>query len=344
MRGSKIAFIENKMPDLERVRQMLELCSKVNQWANEGPLFRQLQSQYEIHLGLVNDRTIFPCSNGGVALEAMARLHSQMVGRKLRWVASAFSFSNLGRGYFADVGFLDCDEKGGLDISELNELSEDTFDGFIVTNTHGLLQDFSQYIAFAQRTNKALLIDNAAGLNPEIPDWPWQAFSLHQTKPYGVGEGGLALIPTTAVEDFRRLLSYGSTPPDNALWLNNGKISDIACAFHLDRLAAFSTWSPAYQDQAQRVLEVAKGLGYRPLIACNGTDIATSWPLIAPATVSVEKTLNSRRVSLGKFYKPLAERPRASAIFDKLVNVPTHPDMSQLTSLDIQNELERLID
>lgn len=344
MERRKIAFIENKYPDFDVVRDLLDLCWSENHWANEGPLFRRLQDEYHRHLGLNEDHAVLPCSSGGVALEALARVQDHLAGRKLRWVASAFSFQNLGRGYFADVTFLDCDDQGCLDLQDLSALDPATFDGIVLTNPHGLVRDFSAHISFAQREQKALLIDNAAGLGPIIPEWPWQSFSLHQTKPYGVGEGGLAVVPGEALEDLRQLLTYGPAPLDAAAWLNNGKLSDISAAFHLDRLSRYSAWSQSYREQATRIVGIASRSGYRPLVPCDGNrSIAMSWPLIAPTPISPEKVRSSQAVTLGKFYKPLAERGTATALYERLVNMPTHPDMEMLSDADIEAELLRLI-
>jgi dTDP-4-amino-4,6-dideoxygalactose transaminase len=344
MKMQKIAFIERKEPDLARVRELLALCNSANHWANEGPLFRRLQREYHSHLGLKSEFAILPCSNGGIALEAIARLHERYAGKKLRWVASAFSFQNLGRGYFADTAFLDCDTAGCLDLSELAALDPASFDGIVLTNPHGLLRDFSAYIAFAQRERKALLIDNAAGLGPSISDWPWQAFSLHQTKPYGVGEGGLAVVPKDALEDLRQLLTYGPVPTDAASWLNNGKLSDISAAFHLDRLSRHHIWSPSYREQATRIVGIASRVGFRPLRAMSESDpITMSWPLVAPTPISMEAVLSSRAVTLGKYYRPLASRRMATWLYERLVNMPTHPDMEMLSDADIENELLRLL-
>ena len=70
-----------------------------------------------------------------------------------------------------------------------------------------------------------------------MPDWPYQSFSLHHTKPYGAGEGGLFLSPRDEAEAIYALLNFGPFDDNCSVWLNNGKLSDIACAFQLDRLA-----------------------------------------------------------------------------------------------------------
>ena len=91
----KVAFVEQKGPDLSRVGALLKLSDAKNHWANRGPVYRLLQDRLTSYLALPEGCIAVPMSNGGVALEAMARLHASRAGRKLRWVASAYSFQNL---------------------------------------------------------------------------------------------------------------------------------------------------------------------------------------------------------------------------------------------------------
>jgi dTDP-4-amino-4,6-dideoxygalactose transaminase len=337
-----VAFVESKSPDMRRVADLLERCRAENRWANRGPLYQRLAEAYAEHLSLPAGRAATPCANGGVALEAMARLLEQRAGRRLRWIGSAFSFQNLGRGHFADMRLLDCDASGRLDLEAVAALDPASWDGMVVVNPFGLFRDFSGYIALARRTGKAMLIDNAAGLDRTIPDWPWQAFSLHHTKPYGAGEGGLAVTPSEAAEPLYALLDYGAAPADPAAWLNNGKLSDIACAFHLDRLERVDDWAPRYREQAGRVARIAAQAGLEPIRPVGDAAPATSWAYLSPSPVPYARVRAARRLTLAKYYKPLAERPRTRRLHDRLVNIPTHPDVAQLSDAELAAELDGL--
>ena len=84
-----IKFVENKVPDMARIATLLEDCAEVNTWANRGPIYHRMADAFAEHLQIPDGATVTPCSNGGVALEAMARLHEQALGRPLRWLASS---------------------------------------------------------------------------------------------------------------------------------------------------------------------------------------------------------------------------------------------------------------
>ena len=123
---------------MARIATLLEDCAAENTWANRGPVYHRLADAFAEHLKIPQGSKVTPCSNGGVALEAMARLHEQDLGRPLRWVGSSFSFQNMGRGYFADITFIDCDASGLLSLDALNALDPDSFDGVVVVNTLGM--------------------------------------------------------------------------------------------------------------------------------------------------------------------------------------------------------------
>ncbi|MDU8944072.1 DegT/DnrJ/EryC1/StrS family aminotransferase [Ovoidimarina sediminis] len=338
----KLRFVEAKTPDMDRIAALFEQCAEVNFWANRGPLYQHLTEAYTDHVGLAPEAAFVPCANGGIALEVLARIHAMRAGGRLRWAASAFSFANIGRGYFADVVLVDCDENGMLDVRELKARA-DEFDGIVVTNVFGCWADFSPWVEVAKATGKALIIDNAAGMSTRIPDWPWQSFSLHHTKPYGAGEGGLMVVPAEDADLAYGMIDYGAA--DGAMrteWLNNGKISDISCAFLIDRLEQRDQWAPNYVAAAEMVDEIARGAGYVPLIGRDLDRPAMSRAYIAPTSVGIEAVRASTHVSFGKYYQPLALLQRTERLYDRLVNIPTHPDMLALERGHLEADLGRL--
>jgi len=325
----------------------LQLSRRERQWANGGPLFEILAAAYESYLNLPSDQALLPCANGGLALEALARLCDTRRGQrpddKHRWVVSAFSFKNQGRGYFADARVVDCDERGMLSLAELEALDPSSFDGIVVTNVFGLWHDFEPYLRLARSLDKSLLIDNAAGLKDGVPNWPYQAFSLHHTKPYGVGEGGLALVPRAEREQLADLLGYkGLEHAHAAQWLNNGKLSEIACAWHLDRLERAPEWAPLYGMQATRIRHLAKRAGLEPLFDPHPVHAAMSLPFLVPGEIDVSALANPS-VVLGKYYAPLAETPNACRIHHRIVNVPAHPDVANVSEDVLLSELRRVV-
>ena len=293
-------------------------------------------------MSLGPERAVVPCANGGLALEALARLHDAHAGKRLAWVVTSFSFRNLGRGYFSAATVVDCDARGLLSLDALAGLPPDAWDGIVVTNPFGLCKDFSRYRDFSDRHGKALLVDNAAGVGRSLPEVGYQSLSLHHTKPFGVGEGGLAVLPAAEAEELFELIDYRTLAPERAdCWLNNGKLSDPACALHLDRLERSPEWVPRYERQAQRMVHVAQRAGLRPLLPIEGPVVATSLPFLADRPIPVPH-LENPLLTLGKYYVPLAPTPNAGAIWERIVNVPSHPDVARLDTGQLAGMLARI--
>ena len=330
-----VAFVEEKTPDFERVKQLLRSPASQNHWANRGPLYRSLARAYHEYFNLGEDRVVVPCANGGIALDAIARLHDARAGRRLRWVVSAFSFRNLGRGYFADAAIIDCDTRGLLSLDSLAALPLDSYDGVVVTNPFGLCRDVDRYRDFAEKHDKALIVDNAAGIRRDLLSAEYQSLSLHHTKPYGVGEGGLAIVPADASDELYGMIDYGDLRSERReRWLNNGKLSEVACAYHLDRLERSPEWVPFYEMQSRRMSFVCERAGLRPLLPRHRCTVATSVPYLANAPFPLSRIRNSL-LRLGKYYQPLARTAQATRIYDRVVNVPCHPDVARIDTEEL---------
>ena len=337
----RMAFVERKNIDEARLASLLQVSSKHNSWANRGPLWHALSQCYESYFQNITDKRVVPCANGGIALEALARMKEAQAGRQLRWCVSAFGFLNTKRGYFSDAIVVDCDETGLFSLSDLERLDQQSFDGIVVTNPFGLVRDFSDFAAWQQRTGKLLLIDNAAGVDLDVPDLPYQSFSLHHTKPYGFGEGGMALVPNEEYEQFLRLIEYQQLSGAEAThWVNNGKISDPSCALHLLRLEQAPRWRPRYIEQMQRIRRIAGSMGFTPLRQEEVPSMSV--PLLAPHAMPGEALWNDT-ITLAKYYKPLAKMTHCSALFDRIVNVPCHLDVELISESRIESVLSQLV-
>ena len=290
-------------------------------------------------MNVVPGSKITACSSGGVALEALARTLCEKEGRSLKWAASSFTFRNIGRGYFSDALICDCDSNGLLDLDALSALATDAYDGFIVTNPLGTCSDFSTFIAFAKAHNKHMLIDNASGIGRNIPAWPWQSFSLHHTKAYGIGEGGLALSPADASETLKSIINYGTLPHDARNWFTNGKLSDISAAFHLVRLQALAEWEPRYLEQRERLAELALRFDLQPLAPIKDLTVTNSLPLSFPQPVPRLLT-DETSIPVGRYYEPIEPTARALDLFERLLSFPCHSGLAQVSDQEINQTLE----
>ncbi|ANM30337.1 hypothetical protein ABI59_13300 [Acidobacteria bacterium Mor1] len=341
-------FIENKAPDFERVRELLEPSREANHWANGGPLSARLERTIETLLAPRGTRAVV-CSSGTAALMALTGLHEYRAGRPLRWAGSAFAFLSSFAGKLADGLLVDCDERGLLDLEALACIPEDRYDGVLVTNAFGLYTGWTKYDAFCRARGKELIVDNAACFpragSPVLDGVP-HFLSFHQTKPWGAGEGGCVLVAEEHEDTVRRLLNFGAgLEPAARPSAFNGKISDLSCAYILDRLERFADWACFYEAQRARVIKLVEeaGLPLRPLTDPEGCGPIGHMPLLASLPVSMTD-LQNEVVVLRKYYVPGADGfPRAQQLYDRMINVPCHPDMAILTDRQIVNALASVV-
>lgn len=137
-------------------------------------------------------------------------------------------------------------------------------------------------------------------------------------------------------------IDYRTLAPRRAgRWLTNGKLSDPACAFHLDRLERSPEWAPRYEMQALRILHITRRAGLRPLLPIDGPAVATSLPFLADRPIPIPR-LENPNLRLGKYYEPLAPTPNAVALHERIVNVPSHPDVGRLDAEELADTLARI--
>jgi dTDP-4-amino-4,6-dideoxygalactose transaminase len=343
-----VAFIERKSPDFEQLAEILRLSADRGSWANFGPVSRLLESSLEQHLNLPSSRAVVTCSSGTAALLALIGLKEYRAHRRLRWVISAFGFRASCLGPLANARIVDCDPTGILDLDALAALDPDSWDGVVITNTFGLRSDLRDHIEFCASRNKELIVDNAGLLNGFLRDDPDstadEILSFHQTKPWGMGEGGCVILPREQAPEFRAIINGGhGLGPEARLWASNSKICDVSCALILQRLLQMPEWSCAYREQACRILTIALCAGLRPLAPIDlDTLTLPHLPMLASSPVAEADLVNESFV-MQKYYQPLSNEPQvAASIYAGIVNIPCHPDMALLRDQEIRSVLDRL--
>lgn len=338
-------FIENKDVDFDLVNQILSVSRKRNHWANFGPVSHLLENYIAHLIGLEECKRVVMCKSGTEALLTMVSLANFKKGRRLKWVVSAFGFISSYIGELADSIILDCDEKGLLSYEQLEKMPVDSWDGVILTNTFGGGTDFSNFVDYCQEYGKELIVDNATALfttnrvNNPFPD----IVSFHQTKPWGQGEGGCAILPAEDEHIFRSLLNFGIGLDSSAApYGRNGKISDFSCALIYQRLARLPEWERGYVLQARKITKAVRDCGLELLPNTNNGNITAHLPVLFEHPVSADEIVNPL-CTLKKYYRPPDSKfSRANDIFSRIVNIPCHPTMASVSEEELRSLLNKI--
>ena len=345
-----IAFVEAKRPDYDNIRKLLESSETSGMWSNFGPLSRRFEETVAEILALPAGRRVVACASGTVALHGLVQLFEHVAGRPLRWVVSAFSFHAQRQGPLAAARVLDCDAHGFLDLDELGALSPDSYDGIVVTNLFGTALHVERYEELATRAGNILLFDSATCFGSTYHGKAFgglgagELFSFHHTKPCGFGEGGCAVVPAELEDTFRSLINFGLYKGiDTGVRSINGKMSDVAAAFILDRLRHVEAIRGAHVQQFQRVAGIARALGLELLVDVEPEgSLPNLVPILFPHPVAGGR-LSGGPLVAHKYYRPVADTPRAEALYARVVCFPCHRDVAQVPDGEVRAALANLM-
>jgi dTDP-4-amino-4,6-dideoxygalactose transaminase len=345
-----IPFVEVKRPDYAHVRALLEASEASGVWSNFGPLSRRFEETVAEVLGLTPDRRVIACASGTVALHGLVQLYEHVAGRPLRWVVSAFTFHAQRQGPLAAARVLDCDEHGFLDPDALAALSTDAYDGIVVTNLFGTARHVERYEALALAAGKILLYDSGTCFASTYRGRAFgglgagELFSFHHTKPCGFGEGGCAVVPAELDDTFRSLMNFGLYKGiDTGARSCNGKMSDVAAAFILDRLCHREVIRAAHVRQFRRVAGIARALGLELLVDVEPEgSLPNLVPILFARPVEIGRLVGGPVIA-HKYYRPVASTPRAEALYARVVCVPCHRDVERVTDVELGAMLTNLM-
>lgn len=337
-----IRFIESKYPDQQRINTLLSISQQANHWTNFGPVSRLFEKKVEEYLQLPATLKVVGCCNATTATHALANLLALKSHTKLRWAISAFGFYSSIEGPLQSALILDCDTRGMLCLKELEKYL-DKFDAFIVTNVFGLQSDLSQYQEFAMKHEKLMITDSAMALGSHSHAAN-ECISFHHTKPWGFGEAGCAIVDRRDERLFRELISFGHIPDQPLIkTATNGKISDIACAYVIDRLDSILQFKESYSVQYQRILEIGESLSLPALSDRSASSIPGNVAFTFPFAVNSE-TIFQNELPLAKYYYPLSnDCPRAVDLYQRMVNVPCHSEIAHFSDEEIYNCLKLIL-
>ena len=346
-----IPFVERKRPDYAHVRELLGESEASGTWSNFGPLSRRLEGRVAELLALPPAQRVVACANGTIALHGLVLLHEHLAGRPLRWVVSAFTFHAQRQGPLAAAAVVDCDARGYLDLDALAALQPGDYDGIVVTHLFGTPRRVEAYEEVAARLGKVLVFDSATCFATAVEGAPSRAaavtelYSFHHTKPSGFGEGGCVVVPAALEDAFRSLINFGLYKAiDTGPQSGNGKMSDVAAAFILDRWRGLETIASSQRTQCRRLAAIAGELGLELLVDGGGEgSLPNLVPILFQRPVSLERFAKAPFVA-HKYYRPLSPRPRADDLYARVVCLPCHAEMGELPDEVLRATLAAALD
>ena len=190
-----IKWLNRKGIDYSRVRYYLEESFEKNWFTNFGPGSKQLEQKIIELFEIDDSKAVIVTSNGSHALHAIVAAIEIATGEKKRFAVPGYTFPTNVQGNLRDSLVANVAPDFGLDLFDLDfDLATgNNFDGIVVTNVFGHVQDLDKYAVWAEEHEKILIFDNAAtpasfykGRNASNYGFA-SILSFHHTKPLGFG-------------------------------------------------------------------------------------------------------------------------------------------------------------
>ena len=249
----KIKCLIPDLPAASEVLPYLERMDAARWYSNFGPLVTEfefamskfLKAKTAVSGTAINkDLNVISFSSATTALELMLRASGLPAGARiltpaLTFSATAASISITGhKPVFCDVDPLTWDLTPDMARAILDHTP---IDAILPVAIYGYPIDMDAWAAFQRDTGIPVFVDAAAALGNQVvnPDIP-VCFSLHATKPFGVGEGGLLVTGDPILAKRARDLSNFAFQDGTSREVGtNAKLAEVLAAYGLAQLARF---------------------------------------------------------------------------------------------------------
>jgi hypothetical protein len=152
------------------------------------------------------------------------------------------------------------------------------------------------------------------------------------------------VVPAELEDTFRSLINFGLYKGiDTGPRSSNGKMSDVAAAFILDRLRGRQAIRTAHRQQFQRIACIARALGLGLLIDGEKDGVFPNLvPILFSQPVAPGRLLGGP-IAVHKYYRPLTSRPRSDSLYAHVVCFPCHNGVAEVPDSKLRAALSALV-
>lgn len=341
-----LPFIRPCLPPPEAWLPFLEQSYLARYFSNGGPCVRQIEAELQAEFGGERRAVLTASGTAGLTATLLA------LDCKGTVIVPAFTFAATAQSVLAagchpvlcDVS----EDTWELDPRDLTHTLGGLFRhakpaAIIHVRTFGFCRDLERIEDIASRYSVPLIVDSAAALGGKLPDGRHagcqgvaEVFSLHATKPFGVGEGGLVMTNPLLAERVRRAINFGLRDGDPAMAGINGKMSEFHAAVGLamlrriaGHLAIRASVALTYDMEEIYNGFIEEDIGYPP------------WQLYPTLVSDPERIIRhaaERGIELRRYYRPALHRSRhfyektpfpvAERLADHMLCLPIYSDMT----------------
>lgn len=260
-----IRYINPDPPHASKWEKYLKKSYQLGIFSNYGPCVTELESRLSEYLSTYVTTTTSGTSALTVALRALD-IKSKVIIPSFTFAATALAVLEVGAApIFADISPATL----MLDPTDIENKMDSEVEAIIVVRPYGLVGDVSVYEDIAKKYNVKLILDSAASLGGEYDGeragsrGDCETFSMHITKPFGIGEGGLISSNNESfISTCKSISNFGF---ENRL-INrlgtNAKMSDFTAAIGL---AVLDTYDETLDFRNELIQKYLNNIGSRRL-------------------------------------------------------------------------------
>lgn len=330
-----VNWLNKKIPDFNRIQSLLDESIYKNHYTNNGPLGKKLEYFLREKLRISDEKIVRVASSGTAALHALIEGIRLYHSKNLIFATHAWTFPSAVIGPLQNTLIVDITKDFDINLEKSLNV-----DGIIITNPFGYLLNIDNHLKWASKNNKILIYDNAAtplsfkktkiGSINSLNFGNGSFISLHQTKLLGFGEGGLLVADKKYENCIDRVMNFGFD--QNRNWhphSSNYRMSDLSAAFIYDHIERNFNKIVEHSSMIKDTFdEVCKNNNWIKM-----QNRAEDYLLSSLVFFTKEKNIKNLNIfEWKKYYKPLISLPIADELFNKVICLPCH---SEVTPKDI---------
>jgi len=274
--ASTLPIMKPLLPTFEQYAPYLRQVDQARTYSNRGPLVRLLETRYAEKLGIPDSALVVLCSNATIAIQGFLQISDVNT-----WHVPSFSF----------VATVHAAIQSGKEVV-LDDIDVQTWmisPGVIRnSNSEGVIPVLpfgAPFNSLPYSHLKHVLIDAAASIggarawiNNLHDNWA-AVFSLHATKSFGIGEGGLIVFGSKDISTkFRSWINFGFYGSRESMTLaTNAKLSEFQAAVGLAVLDNWVTEEAEWRKVKLQTEEVTEILGLNPLEVIPKGTLSPYW-------------------------------------------------------------------
>jgi dTDP-4-amino-4,6-dideoxygalactose transaminase len=346
-----VPFIKPQFPKVEDVIEDLQLIYKNNYYTNNGPIYYKFKEAMEAYLG--QGLHVVALNNATTALMLAMKACFKTDKKYIAMPSFTFPAGPLAAqwcGY--EPLFFDIDkmtlQPSLSSLKEVYKKYRKDIAGILLVNEFGIGNDqIDDWDKLSAELSLPMIIDSAPGIGSEYMDGELlgghgvcEVFSMHATKPFGIGEGGLITTKDKALADKLESLKnfgFGSQGLADKQGLN-GKITELDCAIGLRILQNYDEILKGRRNvylTYERLLK-SRPIGFVPLAEKASIQFATI--LVDKSRRNkLLKQLKENNVEARTYYAPGLHQHSLFKDCPKGLLTDTEEICSQIVSLPVHN-------